>query len=119
YLNNREHGGQPVIDADTVNECTRNQAPENDDHRGIGFDKPTLGERDENWNTAIDASPNSFGHTGFTGAMVWADPEDNTLFIFLSNRVNPTRNNGRIYQLNTRTNIQEVIYESLKEGTRE
>ncbi len=119
YLNNGEYGGERFIDAATVKEWTKTQFPENDNHRGIGFDKPMLGERDENWNTAIDASPKSFGHTGFTGTMVWADPENNTLFIFLSNRVNPTRNNGRIYQLNTRTNIQEVIYESLKEGTRE
>lgn len=116
YLNNGEYGGERFIDAATVKEWTKTQFLENDNHRGIGFDKPMLGERDENWNTAIDASPKSFGHTGFTGTMVWADPENNTLFIFLSNRVSPTRNNSRIYQLNTRTNIQEVIYESLKEG---
>lgn len=116
YLNNGEYGGERFIEASTVKEWIRTQFPENDNHRGIGFDKPMLGERDENWNTAIDASPESFGHTGFTGTMVWADPENNTLFIFLSNRVSPTRNNGRIYELNTRTNIQEVIYQSLKEG---
>lgn len=115
YLNGGSYGGERFIAENTVKEFTKTQFPKNDNHRGIGFDKPLFGERNENWNTALDASPESFGHTGFTGTMVWADPENNTLFIFLSNRVTPTRKNARIYQTNTRTKIQQVIYDALKE----
>ena len=42
---------------------------------------------------AVDASKNSFGHSGFTGTFAWADPDNGLLYIFMSNRVNPTRNN--------------------------
>ena len=64
-------------------------------------------------------SPESFGHTGYTGTLVWADPANDLLFIFLSNRVYPTRNNSKIYQLNVRPNIHNLVYELLrvKEGT--
>ena len=62
---------------------------------------------------AKDASPESFGHTGFTGTMVWMDPKSGLLYIFLSNRVLPTRDNTRLYRLNTRTQIQQIMYDAL------
>ncbi|MDX1674623.1 MAG: glycoside hydrolase family 3 N-terminal domain-containing protein [Longimicrobiales bacterium] len=46
----------------------------------------------------IDApfSPSAFGHTGFTGTSLWVDPARDLYVILLTNRVNPTREQGGI-----------------------
>ncbi len=97
-----------------MKEFTSYQFPENDNRRGLGFDKPSLGERKPDGNAAIDASDESFGHTGFTGIMVWMDPKTDLLYLFLSNRVLPSRENTRLYKMNTRTKIQQVLYDAIK-----
>ncbi len=112
YLNNGEYGGQRYLSAATVNEFTRYQFPDNDNRRGLGFDKPYF-ERSENSNAAMSASDASFGHSGFTGTFTWADPAYDLVYVFLSNRVHPTRDNTRLYQLNTRTKIQQVLYDAI------
>ena len=114
YLNMGDYGGEHYIDQSTLKEFTKVQFPANDNRRGLGFDKPNLEYKGEDNNTAKDASPLSFGHTGFTGTMVWMDPKEDLLYIFLSNRVLPTRDNGRLYDLNTRTKIQQVLYDAIK-----
>lgn len=116
YLNMGTYGGERYIDEGTLHEFTKVQFPENNNRRGLGFDKPYLESKGENGNTARDAGKSSFGHTGFTGTMVWMDPETNILYVFLSNRVLPTRNNTKLYKLNTRTNIQQCIYDALDKG---
>ena len=113
YLDEGEYGGQRYISAATVREFTRYQFPDNDNRRGLGFDKPYF-ERSENGNAAMSASDASFGHSGFTGTFTWADPEYDFVYVFLSNRVHPTRDNTRLYQLNTRTKIQQVMYDAMK-----
>ncbi len=113
YLNYGEYGGQRYISEETLKEFSRTQFPDNDNRRGLAFDKPNLEYQGENNNTAKDASVDSFGHTGFTGTMVWVDPEEQLLYIFLSNRVLPTRQNTRLYKLNTRTQIQQVLYDAI------
>lgn len=55
----------------------------------------------------------SFGHTGFTGTMAWADPETEILYIFLSNRTFPSATENRLSKENIRQDIQKVIYESI------
>lgn len=82
--------------------------------RGLGFDKPEKDNatRKEPYPCA-DASPLTFGHTGFTGTCVWADPAKKIVFIFLSNRVNP-QESSRLSSLNVRGNIMEDIYQSLQ-----
>ena len=114
YLNKGNYGGREYLDEEVLEEFTSYQFPNNDNRRGLGFDKPALGQRKVTGNTAIDSSDKSFGHTGFTGTMVWMDPETDLLYIFLSNRVLPTRENTRLNRLNTRTNIQQVLYDSIK-----
>jgi len=57
-------------------------------------------------------SAKSYGHTGFTGTMVWADPEDKLLYVFLSNRVHPDQDNGGLVEMNIRTEIQRFIHEA-------
>ena len=115
YLDEGEYGGQRYIDASTVREFTRYQFPDNDNRRGLGFDKPYF-ERSEDGNAAVSASDASFGHSGFTGTFTWADPEYDLVYVFLSNRVHPTRDNSRLYQLNTRTKIQQVLYDAIDQA---
>lgn len=83
--------------------------------RGLGFDKP---EKDNATRKdpypSLSVSPETFGHTGFTGTSVWVDPRYNLIYIFLSNRVYPTRNNNKLSRFNVRENIQEVIYEAIR-----
>lgn len=114
YLDMGEYGGERYIREETLREFSRTQFPENDNRRALGFDKPNLEYRGVNNNTAQGAGPESFGHTGFTGTFAWMDPATGLLYIFLSNRVTPTRENTRLYQLNTRTGIQQVMYDALR-----
>ncbi len=116
YLDMGSYGGDRYINDATLREFSRTQFPENDNRRALGFDKPNLEYRGINNNTAEGAGPNSFGHTGFTGTFTWMDPDTGLLYIFLSNRVSPTRANGRLYRLNTRTQIQQVMYDAIKAG---
>lgn len=116
FLNGGKYGGKRYIREATIKEFTRVQFPENNNRRAVGFDKPYLKYQGPSSNTAKDASAESFGHTGFTGTMVWMDPQYNLLYIFLSNRVAPSRENKRLYSLNTRTQVQQVIYDSLSES---
>lgn len=83
--------------------------------RGLGFDKPEKDNatRKEAY-PSRSVSPLTFGHTGFTGTCIWADPQYNLLYIFLSNRVNPEGGeNNRLSQLNIRSGIQEIIYSAM------
>jgi beta-glucosidase-like glycosyl hydrolase/CubicO group peptidase (beta-lactamase class C family) len=117
YLQKGFYGGKRYISEETTKEFTRIQFPENDNRRGLGFDKPYIDNYKnslKNAYPAIDASKNSFGHSGFTGTFVWADPDNGLLFIFLSNRVYPTRENGKLYNLNIRTALHQKIYDCIK-----
>ncbi len=82
--------------------------------RGYGFDKPEKDNatRKEPYPSSL-ASPETFGHTGFTGTCVWVDPKYNIVYIFLCNRVYPTRNNSKLSQMNIRGKIQDAIYRAL------
>lgn len=118
YLNYGTFNGKRYFSEATVKEFTRVQYPENDNRRGLGFDKPSLGNDTLPLAKAYPApevSAASFGHSGFTGTFVWADPENKLLFIFLSNRVYPTRDNRSLYALNIRGALQQVFYTALKE----
>jgi beta-N-acetylhexosaminidase len=82
--------------------------------RGYGFDKPEKDNRirKDPYPSAL-ASPQTFGHTGFTGTCVWVDPKYDIVYIFLSNRVNPTRDNPKLSNLQVRGKIQDAIYKAL------
>jgi CubicO group peptidase (beta-lactamase class C family) len=79
--------------------------------RAMGFDKPA--PKGQDGPTCDAASPLSFGHTGFTGTMAWADPEHQLIFIFLSNRVYPDSEVNQLAKQNIRPKIQQVIYEAI------
>jgi len=102
-----------------MNEFTRIQFPDNKNRRGLGFDKPLI-DNDKNKLSdaypAVNTSKNSFGHSGYTGTFAWADPDNGLLFIFMSNRVYPTRENRKLYELNIRTAMHQAIYDCIKIG---
>jgi len=116
YLQKGYYGGRRYISEKTMNEFTKIQYPDNDNRRGLGFDKPLIdnykNDLDEAY-PAMDASESSFGHSGYTGTFAWADPENGLLFIFMSNRVYPTRNNTKLYELNIRAAMHQAIYDNL------
>lgn len=115
-LQNGYYGGQQLIDSTTVQFFTKTQFPLSGNRRALGFDKPLPAGNGKNKFPAADASPESFGHTGFTGTMVWMDPKCDLLFIFLSNRVYPTRRNSTINTLNIRTEMHQAIYDAIRQN---
>jgi CubicO group peptidase (beta-lactamase class C family) len=112
YLQQGFYGGRRYIEAETVKEFTRYQFDGNKNRRGIGFDKP-LKNYTPNGPVCQGASTKSFGHSGFTGTYVWADPAEDLIFVFLSNRVYPYSSNLLLSKLNVRTEIHQEIYNSI------
>jgi CubicO group peptidase (beta-lactamase class C family) len=116
YLQKGYFGGRRYISEKTVDEFIRVQFPRNSNRRGLGFDKPLTDNHNrklENAYPAYSAGKNSFGHTGYTGTMAWADPDNGLLFIFMSNRVHPTRENNQLSSLNIRTAMHQTAYDCL------
>lgn len=116
-LNGGTYDGITYLSPETIQAFTRCQFCDVGNRRGLGFDKPLINYSFSASSVAQWASPESFGHTGYTGTLVWVDPANGLLFVFLSNRVHPTRNNSKIYQLNVRPNIHNLVYSLLEEGS--
>lgn len=117
YMRMGTYGNKQYLSKGTMKEFTSVQFPENDNRRGLGFDKPLVNNNKvpaEKSYPCPGASPESFGHFGFTGTMVWADPENKLTYIFLSNRVYKTREGNKLGKMNTRTNILQVFYDEIK-----
>jgi len=117
YMQMGTYGGERYLSDATMKDFTRVQFPENDNRRGLGFDKPLLNNNEVSPEKAYPcpgASPESFGHSGFTGTFVWADPTNDLIYIFLSNRVYPTRERNMLGKLNVRTNILQVFYDEIE-----
>jgi beta-glucosidase-like glycosyl hydrolase/CubicO group peptidase (beta-lactamase class C family) len=116
YLNGGIYGGTRYLTEATIEEftscvnCKQNR-------RGLGFDKQ---EPDSRKKSPIceEASLQSYGHTGFTGTMVWTDPERELIFIFLSNRINPSAENNKLSQLGTRSEIFASLIRAIDEKNR-
>jgi beta-glucosidase-like glycosyl hydrolase/CubicO group peptidase (beta-lactamase class C family) len=111
-LNGGELNGVRLLQKSTIDKFTAYNSDVS--RRGLGFDKP---EKDNDTRKepypSKSVSPQTFGHTGFTGICVWVDPKYQLVYIFLSNRVTPTRNNNKLSQLNVRPSIQEAIYHAI------
>jgi beta-glucosidase-like glycosyl hydrolase/CubicO group peptidase (beta-lactamase class C family) len=119
YLQKGYFGGRRYISEETVNHFIKPRFPENDNRRALGFDKPLLDNNTRSIKNAYPAkgvSPNSFGHSGFTGTFVWTDPDNGLLYIFMSNRVYPTRENGKIFDLNIRSGMLQIICDGINNG---
>ena len=111
WLNGGTYGGARMLKASTVETFTTQKSPNS--HRGLGFDKPVVGDPDAS-NTCAEATPETFGHTGFTGTCFWVDPKNDMFYIFLSNRVCPTRNNPNFGRISARSHIQSLIYKAIR-----
>ncbi|MGE5349706.1 MAG: glycoside hydrolase family 3 N-terminal domain-containing protein [Actinomycetota bacterium] len=115
YRRGGEYGGVRVLSSDVLKEYTSVQFPENENRRGLGFDKPLPGNDTippEEAYPCHSASPSSFGHSGFTGTFIWVDPEEEISYVFVSNRVYPTRNNNQLSNLSIRGRILQAVYDS-------
>ena len=108
-LNRGTYGGERYFKAETVDLFTSKQSATS--RRGLGFDRSDP-DTSEAYPSRL-ASASTFGHTGYTGTCIWIDPEEQLIYIFLSNRVHPQVNN-KIYELNTRSRIQDAIYEATR-----
>ncbi|MFZ1264516.1 MAG: glycoside hydrolase family 3 N-terminal domain-containing protein [Chitinophagaceae bacterium] len=111
-LNGGELNGERYLKPETIKLFTAYESKIS--RRGFGFDKPEKDNkiRKEPYPSLL-ASPETFGHTGFTGTCVWVDPKYDLIYIFLSNRVYPTRDNGKLSQMGIRGKIQDAIYRAL------
>jgi beta-N-acetylhexosaminidase len=109
-LQNGVYGGRRYLYPETVHHFTVNYTDKS--HRGIGWNKP-LQSGEEISTIASTASPNTYGHTGFTGTVVWVDPDRQLVFIMLTNRVYPSVNNHKLMDLEVRRRVHEVINESI------
>jgi CubicO group peptidase (beta-lactamase class C family) len=100
--------GRQYLKPATVKLFTSRSYPETDNRRGLGFDKPTLDTIPAERYPSEKSAPESFGHSGFTGNLVWVDPVQRCFMVFLSNRVYPTREQKNLYRLSIRGNILDV-----------
>jgi beta-glucosidase-like glycosyl hydrolase/CubicO group peptidase (beta-lactamase class C family) len=108
------YGGRRYLSEATVKEFIRCQYCEQGVRRGAGFDKPA---RDgQGGPTCNCVSYESFGHTGFTGTMAWADPDEKIVYIFLSNRVYPDADVNKLQQMGIRTDIMRIIYDAISKS---
>ena len=114
YLNGGEYGGESFFADTTLKTFT--EAPfkdENDNRRAIGFDKPVK-EKDKPGPAYKGVSFESFGHTGFTGTIAWADPKEDLIYIFLSNRIHPDQDNLKLIKNDVRTDVHKAIYKAIE-----
>ena len=112
FLQKGKYGEVQYIDSDIISEWTKYQFPENKIRRGVGFDKKDFDQHTQNGPSLF--SEDSYGHSGFTGTYFWCDPKYRLGFVFLSNRVYPTRENSKINQYKIRQSIGDAIISSLK-----
>ena len=112
YLQKGYYGGKRYFKTQTLEKFNTCYYCSRGNRRALGFDKPQLSGEGS---TCGCISMKSFGHTGFTGTMAWADPDKEIVYVFLSNRTYPNANNNALLKENIRTEIQRLIYEAIIE----
>lgn len=112
YLQKGYYGGKRYLKPETIDKFNYCYYCGSGVRRGIGFDKPQLGTKGP---TCGCVSLSSFGHSGFTGTYAWADPEEEIIYVFLSNRTYPNASNNVLLKEGIRTEIQRLIYEAIIE----
>lgn len=104
-LNGGSLNGKRVLTEPTVDLFRRNFTKGTGDRRTLGWQLQS-----ENAESAGDLlSPESFGHTGFTGGSIWIDPCRDLATVFLANRVHPNRNRGKEEIGNFRARLHNAI----------
>lgn len=104
------YGGQQYLSKAVIDTFNCRYYTKFGNRRALGFDKPFISSKSTH--IAPEATQSSFGHTGFTGTMLWVDPEYDLVYIFLSNRVYPNATPNKLAKMNIRTDIQSLIYKS-------
>lgn len=110
YLNDGTYGGERFIGEESIRMFTHGKSPNS--RRGPGFDKPDTENPDKS-PTSENAPASVYGHTGYTGTAFWVDPDNELIYIFISNRVFPHRWNKKLMEMNIRPRIQSAIYSSI------
>ena len=105
-LNGGQYGGQQYLQPATIDHFT---ASIHGNHRGLGFDKARY-----NYTASKSASKRTFGHSGFSGTCVWVDPDEELIYIFLSNRIHPDPKNNVLKRQRVRQRIHQVVYDAIK-----
>jgi beta-N-acetylhexosaminidase len=109
-LNKGTYGDVSLIKPETVEAFTKRQSSMS--RRGWGWDKPEP-EVGKGGSASKLAPKSTFGHTGFTGTCVWADPENQLVYVFLSNRVHPAAENNKLLDESIRTKIHDIVYDAM------
>jgi beta-N-acetylhexosaminidase len=112
YLQKGYFGGVQYIKPEVLNENTAYQFPYEGNRRAIAFDKLDFDKKINNGPQT--ASKFSYGHSGYTGTFTWVDPKYNLTYVFLSNRVYPTRDNNKISTMNLRTALGDQIIRTIE-----
>lgn len=112
YLQGGHYGDRNFLKPETIDKFNTCYYLNEDVRRGVGFDKPQLGKVGP---TCGCVPMSSFGHSGFTGTFTWADPENELVYVFMSNRTFPDANNFKLVSQDIRSEIQRIIYDSLQE----
>jgi beta-N-acetylhexosaminidase len=112
-LQEGNYGGVSYIQPKTIKEFTTTQYAGNQNRRGLGFDKPSISRSDNSSPACQSASMLSYGHTGFTGTYAWVDPQENLVYVFVSNRVHPSASNRKLSELSIRTRVHQAVYDAL------
>ncbi len=108
YLDGGKYGKERYFSNETIKRFSSCAFCENNNRRGLGFDRPM-----KNGGPASHyASKNSYGHSGFTGTLVWIDPKYDFIYIFLSNRTYPDSENNVLLKTDVRTKVQDYFYKS-------
>lgn len=111
YLQKGFYGGHRYFKNETIEKFNTRYFEAEGNRRALGFDKPLI--NGGNTNTCGCVSQESFGHSGFTGTYVWADPESKIVYVFLSNRTFPTMENNKLIKEEIRTKIQKIIQDAI------
>ena len=111
WLRGGTYRGVQIAPEKTLQAWTQRGVLGGENRRGVVFDKPALDP--DSGPTCNLASWESFGHTGFTGTLVWVDPAYDLVYVFLSNRTYPDASNNQLLRMDTRTEIQRVLLERL------
>jgi CubicO group peptidase (beta-lactamase class C family) len=104
-LNDGTYGNQRFFKKETLDFFISSK---HGNHRGLGFDRKTKNGPGY-YNGSSKAS---YGHNGYTGTCFWVDPEADLVYIFLSNRVHPKKDNDKLMQLKTREKVHRAIYKA-------
>ena len=110
FIQDGDYGGERYLNKSTINLFNKCYYCNEDNRRGVGFDKPQI---KDDGPTCGCVSMNSFGHSGWTGTYTWADPDEKIVYVFLSNRSYPNSVENKLLKNNIRTDIQKLIYESI------